>query len=55
MTVTCVNDAPVADDETFNGANSAVGNTSLVVNDPDDGAPALSSPKKSISRRHPGR
>ena len=55
VTVTCVNDAPVADDETFNGANSAVGNTSLVVNDPDDGAPALSSPKKSISRRHPGR
>ena len=49
VTVTCVNDAPVADDETFNGANSAVGNTSLVVNDPDDGAPALSSPKKSIS------
>ena len=33
----------------FNGANSAVGNTSLVVNDPDDGAPALSSPKKSIA------
>ena len=49
VTVTCVNDAPVADDETFNGANSAVGNTSLVVNDPDDGAPALSSPKKSIA------
>ena len=49
VTVTCVNDAPVADDETFNGANSAIGNTSLVVNDPDDGAPALSSPKKSIS------
>ena len=40
MTVTCVNDAPVADDETFNGANSAVGNTALVVNDPDgDRAP----------------
>ena len=49
VTVTCVNDAPVADDETFDGANGAIGNTSLVVNDPDDGAPALSSPKKSIS------
>ena len=50
MTVTCVNDAPVADDETFNGANSAVGNTALVVNDPDDGAPdASSSPKKTIT------
>ena len=49
MTVTCVNDAPVADDETFNGTNSAVGNTALVVNDPDDAAPALNAPKKSIS------
>ena len=49
VTVTCVNDAPVADDETFDGANGAIGNTSLVVNDPDDGAPALSSPKKSIT------
>ena len=49
VTVTCVNDAPVADDETFDAANGAIGNTSLVVNDPDDGAPALSSPKKSIT------
>ena len=46
VTVTCVNDAPVADDETFSGA---IGNTSLIVNDPDDGAPALSTPKKTIS------
>ena len=46
MTVTCVNDAPVADDESFAGA---IGNTALVVNDPDDAAPALSSPKKTIS------
>ena len=44
MTVTCVNDAPVADDETFNGANSAIGNTTLVVNDPDDGAPSTPDP-----------
>ena len=35
MTVTCVNDAPVADDETFSGANSAVGNTALVGQRPD--------------------
>jgi hypothetical protein len=49
MTVTCVNDAPVADDETFNATDSAVGNTALVVNDPTDGAPALSTPKKSIT------
>jgi hypothetical protein len=49
MTVTCVNDAPVADDETFNAANSAVGNTALVVDDPTDGPPSQSDPKKSIS------
>jgi VCBS repeat-containing protein len=49
VTVTCVNDAPVADDETFNGASSAVGNTPLVVNDPDDAAPTLNAPKKSIN------
>ncbi|HKP89932.1 MAG TPA: tandem-95 repeat protein [Thermoleophilaceae bacterium] len=44
MTVTCVNDPPVADDETFNGANNAVGNTTFVGNDPDDGAPATPDP-----------
>ena len=49
MTVTCVNDAPVADDETFNGADSAVGNTSLVVNAPGDGPQTVTDPKKSIS------
>jgi VCBS repeat-containing protein len=49
MTVTCVNDAPVADDETFSAADSAVGNTALVVDDPTDGAPSLTAPKKSIS------
>ncbi len=31
ITVTGVNDAPVADDETFNGAQSAIGNTPLAV------------------------
>ncbi len=45
MTVTCVNDAPVADDETF----AAVGNTALIVDDPTDGPPALAAPRKSIS------
>ena len=49
MTVTCVNNAPVADDETFDGTNSAVGNTTLVVDDPDDGAPTALRPKKSIT------
>jgi hypothetical protein len=49
ITVNAVNDAPVADDETFNGNDGAIGNTSLVVNDPDDGAQSLGTPKKSIS------
>jgi large repetitive protein len=49
ITVNPVNDAPVADDETFNGASRAVGNTSLVGNDPDDGAPDPSGPQKTIS------
>jgi hypothetical protein len=49
VTVTSVNDTPVADDESFTGANSTVGNTSLVGDDPSDGAPALSSPKKVIT------
>ncbi|MDX6681437.1 MAG: hypothetical protein QOG94_1476, partial [Solirubrobacteraceae bacterium] len=49
MTVTCVNDAPVADDETFGGAQAAVGNTALIGDDPSDGAPALAAAKKTIS------
>src|SRR4029450_1071253 len=44
VTVTCVNDAPIADDETFNGANSAVGNTTRVMTPPDAGAPATPDP-----------
>ena len=49
ITVNPVNDAPVADDETFNGANTAIGNTAMIVNDPDDGAPSLTTPKKAIT------
>jgi hypothetical protein len=49
MTVTCVNDAPVADPETFNANNSAHGNTTMVVDDPTDGAPNPSRPKTTIS------
>ena len=49
MTVTCVNDAPVADNETFDGNNSAVGNTTFIGNDPSDGAPSASGPKKTIT------
>lgn len=49
ITVTPVNDAPVADDETFDGAKRAIGNTSLVVNDPTDAAPDPSGPQKTVS------
>ncbi|MFF2274574.1 beta strand repeat-containing protein [Agromyces sp. NPDC058126] len=38
VTVTCIADAPVADDETFEGSSAAVGNTLLVIDDPSDGA-----------------
>ncbi len=49
ITVTDVNDAPVADDETFSGANAAIGNTAHVVDDPTDGAPDPVGPQKTIS------
>lgn len=49
VTVTCVNDNPVADDEAFTSTSSAVGNTVLVVDDPTDGAPSESGPHKSIT------
>jgi hypothetical protein len=49
MTVTCVNDAPVADDETFNGNDSAHGNTTMQVDDPDDDKPAPSNPHTEVS------
>jgi hypothetical protein len=42
--VVAVNDLPVAADMTFNGADSAIGNTTFVVNDPADGAPATPDP-----------
>jgi hypothetical protein len=49
MTVTCVDDAPVADDETFSAGDAAVGNTALVGDAPSDGPPALAGPKKTIA------
>ncbi|RXZ48640.1 cadherin repeat domain-containing protein [Agromyces fucosus] len=42
--VICIADAPVADDETFDGPDGAVGNTFLIVDDPSDGAIDLSRP-----------
>ncbi|GGI20989.1 beta strand repeat-containing protein [Bradyrhizobium guangdongense] len=49
VTVTGINDAPTAANFTFNGSNSATGNTDLVVNDPTDGAPSTTGPNKTIS------
>ena len=49
VTVNGANDAPVAGDFTFNGANAAIGNTSFVVDDPTDGAPNPAGPQKTIS------
>ncbi|HEY2248171.1 MAG TPA: cadherin domain-containing protein [Bradyrhizobium sp.] len=49
VTVTGVNDAPTAGNFTFNGVNSATGNTDLVVNDPTDGAPDPAGPQKTIT------
>jgi hypothetical protein len=49
VTVTAVNDVPVADDETFNGNDSAHGNTAMIVNDPDDGAPNPTYPKTTVT------
>ncbi len=49
MTVTCVNDAPVADDETFNGNDSAHGNTTLQVDDPSDDKAAPTHPHTEIT------
>ena len=49
MTVTCVNDAPVADNETFNGTSRAIGNTSLVINETTDAAPDPTGPQKTVT------
>ncbi|GAA1544026.1 hypothetical protein GCM10009788_53120 [Nocardioides humi] len=49
VTVTCVNDAPVAADATFTGASGAVGNTVLVVDDATDAAPAVAGPHKTVT------
>jgi hypothetical protein len=46
MTVTCVNDAPVADDETVAGA---IGNTTLIGDDPSDAAPTVGHTSRTVS------
>ena len=47
--VVATNDAPSGDAETFNGVKRAVGNTDLVVDDPSDGAPTVTTPKKTVT------
>lgn len=47
--VTCVNDAPSAAPISFSAANAAVGNTTLLVDDPSDGAPAVATPHKAVT------
>ena len=52
MTVTCVNDAPVADNETFGGAGTndqAHGNTTMQVDDPTDNKAAPTNPHTEIT------
>lgn len=47
--VTCVNDAPTAAEATFDGASAAVGNTTLVVDDPSDGAPGVGTAHRTVT------
>ena len=49
VTVTGVNDAPVAGNFTFTGVDSATGNTDLIVNDPTTTAITETTPNKTIS------
>ncbi|MCW2922761.1 MAG: hypothetical protein JWM98_165 [Thermoleophilia bacterium] len=49
ITVNDVNEAPVVGADAINGANSAVGNTTLIVDDPSDGALAVSTPSKTVT------
>ncbi|MDR6905045.1 hypothetical protein J2X63_000731 [Agromyces sp. 3263] len=49
VTVACVNDVPVAGDDTFAAAKSAVGNTTFVMDSPTDGVPTTSGPRKLVT------
>lgn len=49
VTVTCVADAPVAADDSFDGVNAAIGNTAYVIDDPTDGAPTVAGPHRVVS------
>ncbi|KAA1426185.1 Ig-like domain-containing protein [Nocardioides antri] len=49
VTVACINDLPVADDESYTGSNAAVGNTVLVHDDATDAAPTEAGPHKVVT------
>lgn len=49
VTVTCVNDAPTVAPLTLSAAAAAVGNTVLVVDDPTDGVPTATGPRKTTT------
>lgn len=47
--VICIADAPIADDERFGDADSAVGNTAYVIDDPTDGPPTVVGPHLTVT------
>jgi VCBS repeat-containing protein len=49
VTVTCVNDAPTVAAVTLSAAAAAVGNTVLVVDDPTDGVPSATGPRRTTT------
>ncbi|MFF2493474.1 beta strand repeat-containing protein [Agromyces sp. NPDC058064] len=49
VAVTCVADAPIADDDSFEGRDAAIGNTTFVIDDPTDGAPTVAGPHRVVS------
>ena len=54
--MTAVNDAPTATNKSFTGAtNTAVGNTTYVLNDPTDGAPPTPDPTDGVTGSRPNK
>lgn len=49
VAVTCVADPPVADNDTFEGRDAAIGNTIFVIDDPTDGPPTVAGPHRVVS------
>jgi hypothetical protein len=53
VSVTPTNDAPTATSKSFTAGNSAVGNTTFVLNDPTDGAPTTQDPTDTSTASDP--